>query len=232
MTRTKNLADLQSVDLRRDEALSILKRVTAAMKDDAGLPHAEAAVGAAERKLHDIDRHLRLLELERQALKERVTGEERKLYGGTVKSPKELQGFEREVSVLKRQLAELDDTALEQMLARDEAVEELGRARAALAATGQQAAADNETFAREKVKLTAIVRRLDLERSQLQAGISPADLDLYERLRQSKSGRAVSQLQGESCGTCGMELPRHTRDEIRSPDSLVFCTGCGRIVHG
>ncbi len=231
MSRSTYLMDLQQVDHRRDEAMAHLKRVVAALRGGTAVAQAKQAVGKAEEALSTVERQLRRQDLERQAVKDRIATEEKTLFGGKVNSPKELQNLQYEVASLKRRLGELDDTALELMLARDEAEERLTEARAALAGATTEVAAETETLAQEKAELTSVVRRLDADRQGILEYIAAPDRALYERLRKAKGGRAVALLSGEHCGACGMQLPRQVHYEAQHSEDIVCCTGCGRILH-
>ncbi len=232
MSRTRNLLRLQQVDLERDKAARRHEEVTAALAAGSPAEAARQAAAKAEAVLGEVDRQLRLLELERQALKGRIAAEEKALYDGTARAPKELQSLQREVAQLRRQLSNLDDRTLEQLLARDEAL--------AACRSRQQEAAELEaqwlenarTLLSEQESLTAAMQRLEAQRKPLAALIPAADLAVYEKLRRGKKGRAVALIGPDGCQACGIELPRHTRDQALAGDRLVFCPGCGRILHG
>jgi predicted nucleic acid-binding Zn-ribbon protein len=233
MTRTKLLLDIQALDLARDRAVARLGRVVAALRGDAAVRAARGGHDEAKARLAEIEKELTRQTLERRTLQTRIAQEEQTLYGGQVRSPKEVQNLQREVASVKRRLAALDDLALEQMLVRDEAQAALDAARAALDAAEAAAAAANESLSREKAKLTAEVRRLDAQRVELAGGVSDADRQVYERLRKGKPDHvAVAELRGETCGGCGMLLARNVLNDVAAGDDLHFCGGCGRILHG
>ncbi len=232
MARTSNLLRLQQLDLKREEAARRHERVSATLAAGGSIAAARQAAQAAEAALAEIDRQLRLLDLERQTLKDRIAAEETVLYQGATRSPKELQSLQREVAQLRRQLGSLDDRTLERLLARDDALaacQARQREVAELEADWQQTVS---SLGREQQSLAATMQRLDAERESLVALVSPADLAVYERLRRSKGGRAVAVIGPEGCADCGMELPRNTRNLALTGDQLVFCPGCGRILHG
>jgi predicted nucleic acid-binding Zn-ribbon protein len=232
MAGTIRLLDLQRIDERRDEAMARLKHVVGALKGDQTLRQAQEAARAASEKLAAIERELRRHDLERQSLKQHIAEEERTLYGGRVTAPKELQNLELEIQSLRRRLAGLDDTALELMLARDEADATSQEAEAALEATASTVATETESLTSEQTELTAAIRDIDREREEIAAVIPPADLALYERLRRGKGGVAVARTSGEHCGVCGIQLPRQDLSRARTGEALVQCTGCGRILVG
>lgn len=232
MSRTTVLLGLQRLDLQRDHAERRRREIEAQLADTGRLETLRSELAAAERSVAEIDRQLRLLDMERHGLKERITSEERSLYDGPRRSPKELQSIQREVQSLKRRLEELDDRALEQMLARDEVVALRDGKRQELAKLEEEVAQQRQSLGREKDALGAKSARFQAERARLAATIPEPDLALYERLRQTKGGRAVAVVGPEGCTECGIELPRHTRDRAKGGSELVLCPGCGRILHG
>jgi predicted nucleic acid-binding Zn-ribbon protein len=232
MSRTKPLYDLQQVDLHRDEVQRKHRLVLAALESSSIVAAARRQVEVEEQALRDIDHELRKVDGERQSLKGRITDEERKLYGGTVKAPKELAGFQREVSSLKRQLATLDDRALERMLARDDAASRLDTSKQALSAAEDKSKANRKALVRQRDSLAQTEEHLREQRDRLAEAIPASDRAVYDRLRRAKGGRAVAAVASDVCGECGMMPPRHVRDEAAAGDALVFCPGCGRILHG
>ena len=61
----------------------------------------------------------------------------------------------------------------------------------------------------------------------------PADLlGRYEQLRKKLGGTGAARLVGASCGGCHLALPAMEVDRIRkaSPDAVVTCDQCGRIL--
>ncbi len=232
MSRTKMLADLQEVDLERDEVLSRLKHIVKALQGNPAVAEAQREVEDLERRREDVEHRYKHHEIERQDLKDHIGREEQKLYGGKVRVPKELASLQLEIESLKRRLGSLDDTALELMLERDAAADALAEAEADLERIASETETEAAELTKEKAELSARLRRLDEARAERREPLRPPDLALYERLRKTKKGRAVADLKGEHCGACGMQLPRTSLDQARSGTVLVQCPGCGRIQHG
>jgi predicted nucleic acid-binding Zn-ribbon protein len=180
--------------------------------------------------LAEVERQLRAVNLERDALREHIGREEKQLYGGAVKSPKELQNLQAEVDSLKRRLAEQDDVSLNLLLERDEASEARASAGAGLATTETRTAAAQVALVAERHDLAVAIRDLDARRAELAAVLSPAVLAVYDQVRKLKLGKAVAPLAGEDCGGCGMQLPRQLAVDARSEKTLSRCPSCRRIL--
>jgi predicted nucleic acid-binding Zn-ribbon protein len=230
MHRARLLLELQSVDLRRDDAVRRLKVVMAKLQGSPEVQAARRELEAADAELADVDHALRGDSQQRDALRERIAGEEAKLYGGRVTAPKELQNLEREVESFKKQLSALEDRVLEHMLRRDEALARQRTAKSAVAAAEADSAEAMTALTGEKQDLARRIRAIDVERAEVAAGVSAADAKVYDRLRPLKERRPVASLKSDECGECGIQVPRSTRTQAEAQAGLVFCPGCGRVL--
>lgn len=64
-------------------------------------------------------------------------------------------------------------------------------------------------------------------------GVSSRALNVYNRLRRSKSGIAISLVDSArmSCRGCFKQLPPQKILELRRHDKMMFCENCGRILY-
>lgn len=232
MTRAKRLLALQEIDIQRDDARARLLRIAKALRSNPAVVGAERTLAQAEGALAAVEPDLRAASLERQSVKEHLEREEATLYGGHVRAPKEVQNLKKETDALRRRLSGLDDQVLELMVARDEAAETVEAARATLADATAQAASNTEALRAEQTRLAGVVKALDAKREKAADAVPPADLQRYDRIRAAMGGRAVAVLRGDTCGGCGMQLPRHEADRVLDSHGLVPCPGCGRILAG
>lgn len=230
MTRARTLTQLQQIDSARDAVQRRLAAIQDELEDRGGMAAAKEDLAAAEEQLAEIERQLRGNDLERRGLRERATGEEAKLYTGRVKSPKELQNLQLEVSSLKKRLAEFEDVSLSLMLQRDEAQAAAEECRRRVGEMEAASLAQNEAFTAERADLEHKLRALDHKRADVAGQLTPAELATYDRLRPRKGGVAVAQLKGTDCAVCGIQLPRSAADTVRTADRMSTCPGCGRIL--
>jgi predicted nucleic acid-binding Zn-ribbon protein len=230
MPHSKPLQELQTIDLQAARADARLARVRAALADEGAPRRAQREAAEAQAALERHERELKALQDERSALKARIATEEGRLYGGTGQAPKELQGLQREVESLRRRLGQLDDRALEAMLAADEARARAAAATAA-ASSAQQAADRNAAALRaEQDKLTAALAQLARLRERQLPAVPAADLALYERLRRKIGVPVLAVVTGGNCGACGIVLPRHQLDDLLDGGPSQTCGHCGRIL--
>jgi predicted nucleic acid-binding Zn-ribbon protein len=230
MSRANRLLALQEIDSQRDRCRTKLAKIAAALRVNAAVERAKREVAEAQAVASDVEPRFRDASRAREEAKAHLDREQAKLYSGAIRSPKELQGFQRETQALQRRLGELDDTVLELMLARDDAERRLRVARDALGAAEDKAAAESRALQRQQAQLTDEMRDLDARRQHAVSAVEVADMQVYERLRASKGGQAVSPLHSDICDACGMQLPRLLADKVEDSNGLVTCPSCGRIL--
>lgn len=230
MSRANRLLALQEIDTQHDRVSARLAKVIAALKDHRAVAAAQHALAEAEAALAEIEPRYRTAHHAREAAKAHLDREQKKLYSGTIRAPKELQNYQRETEALQRELADRDDKLLELMLARDDARDRVRAASEQLEAVQAKAATGAQSLSKERDRLEAERVQLQARRDRASAGIPAADLAAYQRLRAAKGGQAVSRLVDGECATCGMQLPRHQADQVAGSHGLVNCPGCGRIL--
>ncbi len=229
MSRISALTRLQNLDLEWDEKDKRLRQIDSLLAADPALVAARSASDADQKRLAELRAALRERELEAKGADARIKEMEQRLYGGRVGNPKELEGLEREVGMLKRQRSQLDDQLLELM----EAVDQAQKRHSASADTATRAeakrAGDVEALTRERDTLAARLAELANEREQVRSSLDPDTLRAYDRLRR-KAGYALSYIRRDACSVCGVAVPTGLVQRVRAGDELVYCSGCGRVL--
>jgi len=231
MSRASSLHRLQTLDLQIDRRQARLKVIGEILGDS-------AAVSAARQTLSDAEANLRAARSASQRAEEEVASNrakleeaEKRLYGGSVHNPKELQDLQAEVESLTRFRATLEDRLLEAMLAAEAAEADQRSAETALSQAAGQTADRDTALAAERDQLSAEVERLTAEREAALANVTQGDLALYTQVRDNRGGLAVALVQDDTCGACGLTVAHSLRQEIRQGDNLVRCIQCGRILY-
>jgi predicted nucleic acid-binding Zn-ribbon protein len=185
-----------------------------------------------EAERHVLQRDQARLEDAVLAVEEKTTGEEGKLYGGSVTAIKELQALQEEIASLKRRQSSLEDDLMEILVAiepLDHRLTALGEERTEQESLQAEAAAALESAE------SGITADLAAERSTREAAVQEIPEPLlaeYESLRTRMKGVAVARLNGGTCMGCHLALSAVEVDRIRkeSPDVAVHCEECGRIL--
>jgi predicted nucleic acid-binding Zn-ribbon protein len=230
MTSAADLYALQEVDLRRDSRRALIADIETRLVETPELMAAREEAADALAQADQLRKDQRELEAQIQDLDAKVRAQEEKLYGGSIRNPKELSDLQHEVESLKAHRSTLDDQALEglevvevaQATAR-EAEDDLNRLTA-------EWLAGQERLRNEKAQAEEEMARLDADRNNRTQGMDTSALGLYESLRKTKQGRAVARLDRGSCQGCRLTLPTNLAGRVRAAADLVQCPSCGRIL--
>lgn len=231
MSESLALYRLQQMDSRMDEARARLEEIRRELGNSEALREAESRLDEAERAYRKAERALRNAEAETKELRVEIEQSEARLYGGTIRNPKEVQDLQKKVESLKRHLAEREDTQLDAMLSLEEAETARREAKKALELAQVAALSQNHALREEAESLEESLSKLEHQRKAILPDISPAALARYEELRRTRRGLAVSVMREESCDACGAPLTPALQQKIRASSELVVCPSCGRILY-
>ena len=160
-----------------------------------------------------------------------MKADEQKLYSGRVKNPKELGSLSHEVDLERQQISKLEDQALANMDALDEASAALKAAESRLAETERSWKAEQAALQAEHDELSGRIASLTSQRAEIAASVEPADMKGYELLRRSRGGLAVVSVEQRSCLGCRIALTLNVVQRARSGQELVTCQNCGRFLY-
>jgi predicted nucleic acid-binding Zn-ribbon protein len=226
------LARLNEMDLAVDVLEARRAEIAAALREPAALQAARRALAAAEAEVARCRAAQADRELAQKGIADRLTRAEQRLYGGQIRNPKELEDVERDVQQLRRQLRQADDDLLEVLIAAEAAAEnQQGRAVELKRLTAEWEA----TQAALCVEQAQLKKRLSVARAHQSAARQavPADLlPLYDNLRARRAGRAVAELDGDTCSACRVAAPPGKLGPARYDEELVYCGNCGRLLWG
>lgn len=231
MNRAKQLLQLQEIEDDLREKLTLLKKVQAALSDSPALRQARDVHGAAA-AAHAGSRSVqRDLELELQELDEKIKRETERLYGGTVKNPKELENIRKEVESLQRRRADLDERALEGMEQVERAGDAVAEAQRALAVAEAEWRDQQGDLSEKEQKLKRYINARRRQREATLTHIPPADLARLRDIQARKGGKGAAPLRdGTICGLCGVSVSASKLAHIHGGAELVLCGNCGRIL--
>lgn len=225
------LHQLQELDLRIETQNRALREIEAVLGDAGELVDARAQVTRLQEALHDQQTRLRELEWNAEEINQHAKQDEEKLYGGTIRNPKELDGLRRDLEQRQARRREIEDRELLLMSDAESTQEDLQRAREELATAQAAFDAKHRDLLDQQASLLAQAAALDSERTKLTARVAPASLAQYEHLRRDKRGRAVSKVERSTCQGCRIALPMGLVQRVRAGRDFVLCPSCGRILY-
>ena len=231
MSQSFHLYQIQKIDTQLDQIEARRAEITSILEKDVRMRNAQKHLDEAHVQVHQLQHALREMEEITRAKRIKIEQSEAALYGGSVRSPKELQDLQTEVASLKKHLATLEDQQLEKMMQLQAAEAQQAEAQRAFDELDEQLISEYASLNGEKSQLERQRERLNAERTVISGQISAENLEVYQRLRQQKKGQAVVPIEDESCGVCGATLTPAECQAAKSPLKIIFCSACGRILY-
>jgi predicted nucleic acid-binding Zn-ribbon protein len=231
MSRPFKLYRLQQIDTQLDWIKNRLSEIEAGLQGSEALNSAQQAHRQADERLQQARKAQRRAEDEVRQQRIKIEQNEASLYGGKIRNPKELKDLENEVASLKKHLAVLEDRQLESMLMEEEAVDATHLTENAVQKA--QAAFDALCLElrHEQSKIVKDQARLEEERKAAAENVADEDLLVYNQLRKTRRGVAVSKIVDRACSACGSTLNSSLLSASHSPNALNLCDTCGRILY-
>jgi hypothetical protein len=231
MTIAADLYALQEIDSAIEAATASLAAVEEQLGEGEELIAGREAVEEARHALEGVSRQQRELEWQVDDLRSRLSDVEGKLYGGSVRNPKELAGVQEEANILKGQLRRREDELLELMVRVEEAQAALREAEESLSEVEERWRQEQQELMGDKERLEGELAGLEDRRGQQLGLIEARVLALYENLRERRQGRAVVKVERGMCGGCRISLPMTVLQKARSGLDVVQCVSCERILY-
>ena len=229
MTTTKQLFQLQDVDLEIESDEQTLNLIISQLGESETIAQAQDKLDSERQRLDDIIKQQHSVEWEIEDITSKLKKVEDDLYSGRIRNPKELTDLQHESESLKANLTRLEEQALEIMEKAEEAIKsvssldsELNRMKAEWQRQQQKLSADRE-------KLNKALTNLREKRQRLAKDNEPQTLEMYQELRKQR-GTAVARVQQGTCLGCRITLPVSDLQRIRG-GSIVRCGSCGRILY-
>jgi len=230
MTQIQMLSQLQSVDSERLRVVRALRVAESSLGETQELRQAREAKAREEEGLNQWSGRLRDLDLKLGGLGDRIQKTEQRLYGGSVRNPKELGSLQADLEQLRRRRDKAEDDLLEAMTEVDEREARVSEARAKLKQIEERWEAEQDALRDTIARLQEELHDLEQRGRELRSAIDADKLALYDELLRSKSGVAVAVLKGDLCGVCRVRVPSGLAQRVRQGQEMVLCNNCGRIL--
>jgi predicted nucleic acid-binding Zn-ribbon protein len=232
------LEDLLVVQ-EHDSAADRLRHRRETLPEQARLSEVEQAIAALSdsaadvgTRRDDVVRRQQRHEDELASVEGKIGEVDRRLYSGTITAPRELQALQADVASLKRHRSDIEDHVLEAMQDREPLDAEVAKVQEQRAALQDEAEQLRQAIAAQTQEIEAELATELEARAAAAAGVPDDLLSQYERLRTNQGGIGAARLVNGRCSGCHLTLPATELDRIRheSPDTVVLCDQCGRIL--
>ena len=230
MTTAAELFALQETDLAINSTMAGLTEVEAQLGETEQLASARELVNQLRERVKEIRVRQKDVDLDAEEVRAKAAEIERKLYGGTMNSPKELEDFQADLTSLQGRLRKREDVLLEVMLELEEAEAALKEAEEALARIQDSWKAEQASLKDSQAVLKEELVELEATRSRQLDGMDRAALSLYGALGERRLGTAVAVVERGLCQGCRISLPMSILQKARAGAGLVQCVSCERIL--
>lgn len=231
MSMGRQLYELQEIDLEIDAKREALSEVMGRLGQSEVLDQARLSLVGDEERLVELERSQREQEREVEDLRAKATASEEKLYGGTVKNPKELASLQEQVVNLQRKMRERDDKTLDIMAEVDTLQQKVSLKRGEVAKIEEDWRAEQASLSQQQAELGAALATLEQKGKDLAGKLDASSLELYQALRRKRHGRAVAKVEQGMCQGCRITLPMSELQRARLGQELVQCSSCERILY-
>lgn len=222
---------LQEIDSAIDAARAALAAVEEQLGETEELVAARAAVDEHSEALRPLREGQRDIEWQVDDARSHVAAVEKKLYGGTVRNPKELEGLNDDANMLKGQLRRREDELLNHMVKVEEEETALHQAEVALKEVEGRWRAEQADLLGQKERLEAELAEHEKSRRAQAGQIDGRLLGTYDVLRERRQGKAVVKVERGMCQGCRISLPMSVLQKARSGFDVVQCVSCERILY-
>ena len=230
MSVVSEFFSLQELDLALDRALARLQEIEEGLQETEELRLARQEKDEKEQAAQLLRARQKDLEWQVEEVRSKATEVEAKLYGGSVRNPKELSDLDADLKALKAQTARREDALLALLVEIDEAEAESRKARDAYTEIESAAEARFELLMSEKSKVGPEIDDLRIRRKEMAASVDRSSLSLYQLLRDRKGGLAVARVEQGMCQGCRISLPAVVLQKARAGPGLVQCVSCERML--
>ncbi len=229
MTVASDLYHLQEIDLDIDTKEAAVRQTTARLGENETVLSARSRLAAEQAHLEELTKQQRALEWEIDDLSTKIKANDKDLYGGRIRNPKELSDLQAQTNVLKERCGQLEDRALAVMEEAETSRQTLARLTGELSSAERQWEADHQRLTAELAQLNEALTDLHAQRDQVRGGIDAQTLELYALIRRRR-GTAVARVEQGICRGCRISLPVSELQQARA-GRLVQCGSCSRVLY-
>lgn len=225
------LSRLQKIDTELDQISQRRQEIIRLIQDDTLVAEVQHQLELSDNEVKVCQKELKRIEDKNNQHQMKLQEDEHALYGGKIRLPRELQDLQNEIASLKKQIASLDEEQFNIMMQLEEFEKQKAKVQAELAEAQSVFATRVAGLKGESSSLEKRAENLATERNAAVQNLDAVNLEKYETLRKTKRGLAVALVVEQACTACGSTLTPADWQAARSPQRLVFCSSCGRILY-
>jgi len=148
-----------------------------------------------------------------------------------VKTNKEYQALDKEISFLQQKESDIEDVILGIMLQIDQRQEELQHQQKIYDAENEKNREEKFNYKREAEDIAAAVATHQEERKRFSPEIGEDLMNGYQAWSKRNKTSFVSIVSESACSSCRIAIPPQTLKEARKYERIVLCASCRRILY-
>ncbi len=148
-----------------------------------------------------------------------------------VKTNKEYQAVDQEISFLMGKEAEIEDEILESMLLIDQLKEKLNQQQKAFDSEQSKNDEQKSQYEKETNALKAQIAGYQEKRINFQPKIHPDLINRYQEWFKRQGTGLISLVVDNTCGSCHLRIPPQTLQQARKNEQIIRCGSCQRILY-
>jgi uncharacterized protein len=229
MSIVKRIFELQQIDAALLSTHQQLDDIKKHIEHNDVFEQARETFETTRQMLTDLEKQYKELDADADELRKSISGIDDKLYGGKVKNPKELVGYEQEAGLLKAKLRKMDDSLLEMMERIESGKGNVGKLKQALHDAEAAWNKEKVVLQQKAGEITAQLNELETKRKDILSEVDGGSLSLYEGIK-GRRAQAVVRVEQGRCMGCRVSLSMSELQRVRG-SSIVQCSNCGRILY-
>jgi hypothetical protein len=148
-----------------------------------------------------------------------------------VKTNKEYQAMQKEMSVAEQEISDQETRMLERMEESDALAAELKTAEAALKSEQAEIARDRQALEAERESAATELQRITDERGTVAAQVGREALAVFDRVAHGRKGQAMAEARDGLCTVCHVRLRPQVFNQARRNETIIQCESCQRILY-
>ncbi len=186
----------------------------------------KAELEEAHQKAKTLSSELTDKEVQQQSFKEKIDSLNKRMFDGSINTPREIENTEKEIENLKELSSKNDDRLLELYELAPPAVEAEKEVKEKLEAKEAELQNLKENSAAMLAEIKSNFAQLIKERPEAAKGIDAGSMSLYEAARKKTGGIGMAEVDDDGyCSVCGVTVPERSKALIRE-DKVSTCEEC------
>jgi len=228
MTSAQRLFELQQLDTELQNLLNTIDDTNYRLSVNQSLNTAINEFNTLQNRLSILQKKQKELDQDVASVAETVKKLKNKLYGGSIKNPKELMDIDQDLKGVQANLNNKEETLFDIMTEIEFISSTVNNQKQLVASIQTTWDSDKVNLSREKTEIEERITKLAHQRDNVAAEIDGQTLSLYNSIK-VKRGIAVVRVEMGRCQGCRVNLSVSELKQART--GVIQCSSCGRILY-